>query len=380
MKKVFQILLLSTLFMVSCNETYNLNYNNLSMYPLLHEMRDLQMEVTDCRVSVTTSQKFNVEAYDNLAKSIWQSQNEESDYSHDGNNGSLHAEIKRGTITVYDSSNTQILEVSVESNIIKSFKLYKNGEVLLEHTGNMGCEWFDGMPCYTFLEGHQKIYDGENLIAERLSDYTKGCQSYIMTFNEYYPSGKLFLSEKYSYECTDEEANNYERKEVLSRTFYNEDGTTMTPAEQLFIGNPKYLVLKSDFYNDSYNNNGTNYFVLFPSDYDKTKGKGISVYSNNNLRGASAAHRFDFDINESTISFSNFYGYRFGLVRADLARIVYQIEANQNGEIQIHGNHYFWHNNGRPIEITMRVYDGKINPTIESFFWEAVDKAPSPWY
>ena len=192
MKKVFQTLLLLTLFIVSCNETYNLNYDNLSMYPLLHEMRDLQMDVTDCRVSVTTSQKFDVEAYDNLAKSIWQSQHEESDYNPGGNNGSLHAEIKRGTIIVYDSYNTQILEVSVKNNIIESFKLYKNREILLEHTGNMGCEWFDGTPRYTFLEGYQKMYNGGNLMADRISDYTKGCQSYIITNNAYYPSAKVF--------------------------------------------------------------------------------------------------------------------------------------------------------------------------------------------
>lgn len=376
MKKVFQILLLSTFFMVSCNETYNLNYNNLSMYPLLHEMHGLQT-VTDCRVSVTTAQKFNVEAYDNFAKSIWQSQYEESDYKPDGNNGSLHAEIKRGTIAVYDSSNTQILEVSVMSNIIKSFKLYKNGEILFEHSGDMGCEWFDGMPRYTFLGGYQKIYNEGNLMAERISDYTKGCQSYVITTNEYYPSGKLFTSEKCSYECTDEEANNYEQQEVLSRTFFNEDGTIMTPAERLFIGNPKYLVLKSDL--DSYD--GTNYFVLFPSDYDRTKGKGISVYSNNNLRRVSVVHRFDFDLNESTISFSNFYGYKYGgLVRADFARTVYQIEEKSNREIQMYGNHYFWRRSGQPCEITMRVYDGKISPTIESHFWKTVNAAPSPWY
>lgn len=382
MKRILYIAIVGMVALSGCSKTYELTYDNFSLYPLLSGRIDSQ-ELLDCRVTITTTSEFNKEAYDTFAQSLWQAQYEAADWTPPGHNGSFHAEIKKGEIVVYDSSNTPKLEVSVNDNKITSVSLYEKGEIFMELTGVIGCEWIDGSPRYTHFGGHLKRYEEGHLKEESISDYTIGCASYTLTNNIYYDSGALKLSEKFTIAQDDWMPDCYGEQELVSKAYFNEDGTIMTPAERIFLDNPEYVVLKSDLDVHKRSHHGTNYLILFPSEYDTTTGKGISVYSSNNLMRFTASDWFNFDIEESTLSLSNFHEFIYSGTtlskNATLSKAIYRIEDGRNSEIEIVGNHYFWRSHGQPVKTSMQIYNEPIHPEIEEFFRELVNAPFSPW-
>lgn len=332
-----------------CSKVYEVEFENLLLAPISNELNTPEY-ISECRMEIKTSDKFNIDEYLEMCRNIEQWSYEE-DYSYTSywgdNSGVFGVPSGKGKISIY-SNGEKVLDLKYDNGNITYGMVWKDGDVVCEFKGTLNACYECVLNSYYFLQGKLIWYNNDSDLYMQKKVVTDGyapnCKQYDEITSYYYPTGvvsrkvvKRYMEDEECYE-----GSGYS-SETVEDVFYNQDGSEMTMADRLFENHEEYVILPTGYNN---RRDGDVYIILMPKDNVKTKGYGAIISSDYyNFSSFTTDRTFEYRIDGNEIICDEFFyhtRYSTGRVKNQKRRTLeigvdYYKNIIVRGEFEIYG-------------------------------------------
>ena len=343
--------LIATILLQGCSKTYEIQFEHLSMLAFEHKFKTPKYH-EDCRMVVETNEDFDVEQYienaSNFSNFLYDIEWDDS-YSYikewDKNKSGFFylPNIKNWNITLYENAtNEKLFEISCDDGVVESLSVWESGKLICEAKGcimSYGEEYVNylslgNLKFYDYENGEKQYVKEEEIIEciEKTEEYNK----FKHTVLENYSTGQVYhiTSEIY----TDDDSY----YEIVSDSYYNEDGSEMTKFERLWKDKKDYILFKTNHGTSNYT---PIYYVMIPASHTNSTGYMVAFSSSSRrFNSVGMQYYFNYDVDGDILECSDFFAYSFGIPKRSTNNVRFFLDVEDNdGEIGLRGRAPSYH-------------------------------------